>query len=41
MTLTSLRILGVEVSQTTASIFFARIRSMTACTVQAGSGSID
>jgi hypothetical protein len=41
MTLTSLRMLGVEVSQTTASIFFARIRSMTACTVQPGSGSID
>src|SRR5579864_6325207 len=32
MTLTSFRMLGVDVSQTTASIFLAVMRSMTACT---------
>src|SRR5579862_2581699 len=32
ITLTSLRMLGVDVSQTAASIFLAEIRSITACT---------
>src|SRR3954451_7449905 len=39
MTLTSFRMLGVEVSHTTASMFFAVMRSMMACTDEPAAGA--